>query len=809
MLISIDWIRDFTNVPNLPAKDIYSRFTLATAEVEDMTTVGEHLEKIVVAEILSFEKHPEADKLNLVTFKISDTDIRKVVCGASNVKVGIRIPYAPLGVKLPNGLLLEAKKIRGVLSEGMLCSEEELGFKDSSEGIMELPLDAPIGMNMLTYFEMKKDTILDIDNKSLTHRPDLWGHYGMAREFSAIFETPLQNRFDEAWSSGLKKHFTNDSSPIKVRFDGESAGLAYFGLSLSNLKGGESPEWLKARLKATGLRSINNIVDVSNYVMLELGMPLHIFDRDLITGNEVIIKKLDSEASFKTLDDVERKLEAGDTVISDSKGPLVLAGIMGGLNSGVSLQTKNIFIEVANWKAAMVRRTSTRLGLRSDSSQRFEKTLDSKLCERSMLRTLELLMEICPEAKVIGKLEYAGMDLASIPTLKIKTSLKKVNTVLGYALTEEKLLSIFHSLDFKTAKVSGDNDALLVTIPSYRSTKDIEQEADLIEEVGRIIGYDNIIPKSPLDGISPVKLTELQKVQRRVRDFMVLQGKSFEIMSYPLIGESLLKHVSWPVTTTSLKLVNSLSVDHNMMRPSLIPSLLDVCEKNIKHHDRFRFFEIGRSYLEDEKSFSRESLHVGAVFFDKEVNPFVEMVNVATNLLSSLNLNVELVEMNPKFENPLVPSSWIGVHPFEYQNIRVMGKLAGAIFSVHPLVLRNLKIKGHGTVFVFDLSIFENFTSKDKTKYKPLNKFPISCFDWTVVAETHTLASEVLNSCKKTKIKELKEVQILDVFESENKKFFTLRATLADEVQTMTSEVLKLAESALIDATSKAGFNLK
>ena len=805
MLISIDWIRDFTDVPNLPPKDLYTRFTLATAEVEDVKSIGEHLEKIVIAEILSFEKHPEADKLNLVTFTIGNNDVRKVVCGASNVKVGIKIPYAAVGVKLPNGLLLEPKKIRGVLSEGMLCSEEELGFKDESDGIMELPSDAPLGVNMLTYFKMKKDTIFDIDNKSLTHRPDLWGHFGMAREFSAIFETPLKNRFDKSWSEGLKKHFTADKSPISVRFDGDSAGLSYFGLSMKGVTVGESPEWLKARLTACGLRSINNIVDVSNYVMLELGMPLHIFDRDLISGPEVIIKKLPADTIFKTLDEVDRKLISGDTVIADSNGPLVLAGIMGGLNSGVSEKTINIFIEVANWKAAMVRRTSTRLGLRSDSSQRFEKTLDSNLTERTLLRTLELILELCPGSSVVGKPEYAGVDLSQTPVIEVTTSLKKIRTVLGTDLSEERLLSIFKSLDFKTEK-KGEN--LLVTVPSYRSTKDVEQEADLIEEIGRIIGYDNITPVSPLDGIRPVKLTELQKVQRRVRDFMVLQGKSFEIMSYPLIGESLLKKVSWP-KSTSLKLVNSLSQDHDLMRPSLIPSLLEVCETNAKNYDRYRFFEIGRSYNEDAKTFAKETLQLGAVFVDKDKNPYVDMVNTITNLLAGLNLSPEFVERNAKFENPLVPTEWIGNHPFEFQNIRVMGKFVGAVMSVHPLVLKNLKIKGHVTIALFDLSIFENFQAKDKTKYKPLSKFPISTFDWTVTANQETLASEVLAACKKVKLKELKDVQVLDVFANENKKFITVRATLADEAQTLTSEFLKQAEMALIDATTKAGFSLK
>jgi phenylalanyl-tRNA synthetase beta chain len=805
MLISIDWIRDFVTVPNLPAKDIYTRFTLATAEVEGIVTIDEHLEKIVIAEIISFEKHPEADKLNLVTFKISETDIRKVVCGASNVKVGLKIPFAPLGVKLPNGLLLEAKKIRGVLSEGMLCSEEELGFATESEGILELPSDAPLGVNMLTYFQKKKDTILDIDNKSLTHRPDLWGHFGMAREFSAMFEVPLTNRFTKEWKDNLVKKYTSDKSPVVPHFEGDNAGISYFGLSLNNVTVTESPAWLKSRLMACGLRSINNIVDISNYVMLELGMPLHIFDRDLISGPTVIIKQLSTPETFKTLDDIDRSLIAGDTVIADANGSLVLAGIMGGKNSGVSIASKNIFIEVANWKAAMVRRTSTRLGLRSDSSQRFEKTLDSHLTERTLLRTLELILELCPEAKVIGKAEYAGANLAETKPLQITTSLKKIKTVLGFDLTDERLKKILNALDFQTAD-SGSN--LIVTVPTYRSTKDIEFEADLIEEVGRIIGYDNILPVSPLDGIAPVKLTEMQKVQRRVRDFMVLQGKSFEVMSYPLIGESLLKKVSWP-TSTNLKLVNSLSQEHDLMRPSLIPSLLETTETNVKNFERARFFELGRAYSEDAANFSKENLHLGAAFYDKDKNPFVELTNVMGNLLSSLNLSYEFTERNSKFINPLVPTEWLGNHPFEFTNIKVMGKNCGAIFSVHPLILRNLKIKGHLTIALFDLSIFENFAAKDKTKYKPLSKFPSSSFDWTVVVGAEKSVAEVLIAAKKVKLKELQSVQILDIFPNESEKYVTIRAVLADDLATLNSELLKQAEIALIDATSKAGFNLK
>lgn len=563
MLISIDWIRDFVDIPNLPSKDIYTKFTLTTAEVEDVKTFNEHLEKIVVAEILSFEKHPEADKLNLVTFKISETDIRKVVCGASNVRVGIKVPFAALGVQLPSGLVLEAKKIRGVLSEGMLCSEEELGFAEDSAGLLELPNHSKIGTSILELYGLKKDTIFDIDNKSLTHRPDLWGHYGMAREFSAMYGSPLKNPFDESWISSIRSKFTNEKSPIIPKLLGDSACKSYWGLSIDGVTIQESPEWMKTRLISCGLRSINNIVDISNYVMLEFGTPLHIFDRNQINGDEVFIKLLDSNENFITLDGVERSLVSGDTVICDSTQALVLAGIMGGSHSGVNTSTSNVFIEVANWKASFIRKTSTRLGLRTDSSQRFEKALDGNLAERTLLRTVELILELCPGSRIVGKAEYAGEALKLNQSNIIPTSFEKIRSVLGCDITNEKIISILSSLDFKTVL---DNQLLKVYVPTYRSTKDIEQESDLIEEIGRVLGYDNITPTSPLDTIAPVKLTEIQKIQRRIRDFMVIQGMSFELMTYPLIGEDLLSRSMWANENT-LKLVNSLSLDHCIMRP--------------------------------------------------------------------------------------------------------------------------------------------------------------------------------------------------------------------------------------------------
>ncbi len=805
MLISIDWIKDFVSIPDLDIKTLGTKFTLATAEIEEIKTCGEIFEEIIVVEIVSFEKHPEADKLNLVTFKINDSETRRVVCGANNVKVGIKIPYARVGLSLPNGMTLEPKKIRGILSEGMLCSQEELGIPTTLDGIWELDSNTPVGTKMIDYLKLKKDIIIDVDNKSLTHRPDLWGHYGIAREFSAIFESKLSDRFNREWESKLLSIAENSSpSPIKIKFHGDSAGISYFGLSLSGVKVGNTPDWMKRRLEVTGLRSINSIVDISNYVMLELGLPLHIFDRKKIKGDTLTIQSLSSSAKFITLDDVERLLISGDTVISDSEGPLVLAGIMGGKSSGVSDETDEIFIEVANWKAANVRRTSTRLGLRTDSSQRYEKSLDSQLSLRTLLRTLELILELNPTAKVIGKIEYAGIPLNSFSPLKVTTSASRISNVLGKEISEDKVISILDYLGFKATKLSGA--ILELTVPSYRSTKDIENEQDIIEEIGRIIGYDNITPVSPLDGIAPVKLTQMQKLQRKIKNFLVYD-RFFEVMTYPLLGKDVLEKYKFK-NSEVLELFNSISSDYSIMRPSMIPSFLSALELNSKYQDRFKIFEIGRVYTPGV-NFSQESniLCIGA--YDRDSSAFVDLLNSSLSLLDSIGLSSEPVLPNPKFKSSVLPLDWEGIHPVEHRDFRIAGKMIASIFSVHPLLLSKLKIKGHFAFFMFDLTNIADLALKEKVKYKPLNKFPSSSFDWTVTADKDQYIGEIVKAAQKVRMKELDSIEVLDIFTQESKKYVTLRAVLADECGTLTTDFLKSAEASLIKATTDAGFELK
>lgn len=809
MLISLDWIRDFCNLDkSLTPQELGLKLTMGTAEVEGVETVNQFWKEVKTVEVTKIEPHPEADKLNLVSFKLNDQESFRVVCGAGNVRLGMKTVFAPIGTTLPIGFTLEPKKIRGVLSEGMLCSEEELGLSEKSAGIMDLPAETPVGVTLLTLWEKKEDVIFDIDNKSLTHRPDLWGHYGMAREFAALYETPLSNPYGKEWQDGLESFLKNGAnSPVRVSVEKDSSCKAYFGLSLDGVQVGESPAYIKDRLTAVGLRPINNIVDVSNYVMLELGMPLHIFDRKKIKGDKVKISSLKTNATFTTLDEVERSLVAGDTVISDSEKPLVLAGIMGGLNSGVDESTTEVFIEVANWDAARVRTTSTRLGLRTDSSMRYEKTLDSQLCYRTLLRTVELLKELCPSAKAVGGVEYDGENLKDFSPLKISISTQEISKTLGKEIPTQKVVSILESLDFGVQK---KDELLEIDVPSYRSTKDIECPADIIEEIGRMIGYDNISPEGPLVGVTPVRLSPLAQMKRQAQDFLSQHAKALEVTTYPMIGESLLKKCSWNNLNESLKLINSLSVEHDRMRDSLIPSFMEVAALNAKNFETFRFFEWGRVYLASEENFAQEKQVLGVCYYSKSQSPVLDLVNDIESLCRFLNIPMDFVDKHPKFKNEIVDEEWVGLHPYEFKNLRIMGKMKGAVLGVHPIVSKQFKMKGNLAMAFIDLSPFEKMAPKAKTSYKPLPKFPASRFDYTVTLSGNQSVEDIFGALKKVKGVGEVEHKIVDIYAPDNSERFVTMGTFIQNVEkTLTGEEIKTYEEKIINALEKENIFLK
>lgn len=803
MLISLNWIKDFVEIPNMPPKELASKFTLATAEVEDVIVKGESLRPVTVVEIKSLKPHPDSDKLNLVTFDIGNGTTKEVVCGAPNVRVGLKVPYAPIGTTLPNGMTLEPKKIRGILSDGMLCSETELGLGDGKSGLMELSSEAKPGTSLPDYLKMDSDVVLDVDNKSLTHRPDLWGYLGLAREFAAAHQVPLKNKFSADWEKTIEGSFSKDTSPVKLEVSEDSSCLAYYGLSIDGIKMKPTPDFIKNRLETVGLRSINLIVDISNYVMVELGMPNHIFDREKIHGGKVIIKRSGVDMKFKTLDETDRDLIALDTIIADTERPLVLAGLMGGLESGVTETTSKLFLEVANWEAPEVRKTSVRLGLRTDSSQRYEKTLDSNMCYRTLLRLVEMIKEHFPEAKVVGAPEkfVKANKLSQVVNLNI--SHQEIITSLGYKVEDSRIKSIFESLDFKVNLKDG---VFQVAVPTYRTTKDISCKADLIEEIGRMIGYDNIPAVSPMLPVHPVRLSPTKQFHRKIQDFLVQNSRSLEIMTYPLVGKDLLEKALWPDLSEKLVLVNALSVDQDRMRPSIIPSVIEKASQNQKNFEAFSFFELGRSYLDYEK----ERSHLVIAMYSREATRFVELENTVEKLLATLNVNFNFAPANDKFPSTVLPKSWQGIHPHEFMNVQIMGKFTGAIFTVHPLILKNYKMKGHLTLAVIDITDLESREMKDKTKYQPIPKFPSSSFDVTVVMDKEAPAASAVTALNVLKVKELKTKSIVSVFMiDELKKAVTVRTVFEDSEKTLTPETIKSLEQNIIQTLEKAGLYLR
>lgn len=803
MLISLNWIKDFVEIPDLPAKELGSLFTLSTAEVEDVIMKGDALKPILCVEIKSFKPHPDSDKLNLVTFDYGQGQLKEVVCGAPNVKVGLKVPYAPIGTTLPNGMTLEPKKIRGILSDGMLCSEVELGLGEGKSGLMELRSDVVPGTPLTTYLQIESDVILDVDNKSLTHRPDLWGYYGLAREFAAAHKKDLKNIFTVDWQKKIENQFNKAMNPVKVSVDKDSSCLAYYGLSLDIPKMGETPALIKSRLESVGLRSINLIVDISNYVMIELGIPNHVFDRSKIHGDKVIIKRLGIESTFKTLDEQARDLISSDTVICDSERPLVLAGIMGGLDSGVTSESTKLFLEVANWEAPEVRKTSVRLGLRTDSSQRYEKTLDSNLCYRTLLRLVEMISKECPGTSVVGMPEIflAEEKLSRPKTFSITHDL--ISKSLGMDIPKDRITDIFTRLDFKVEESSG---TFSVTVPTYRTTKDISVKADLIEEIGRMIGYDNIHPVSPMLAVKPIRLSPKKQFNRKIQSFLVQEAKSLEVMTYPLVGKDLLQKAMWPELNEKLVLVNSLSVEQDRMRPSLFPSAIEMASNNQKHFSEFSFFEIGRSYLDFEKE--RSHLVVGA--YSREKSRFVELENTVEKLLSLLNVNYNFSGKNEKFPNAVIPYQWAGIHPHEFVNIQVMGKFSGVINTVHPLVLKNFKMKGFLSLAVIDITDLESKEMKDKTKYVPISKFPSSSCDFTVVMDKDRAAGDAIQALSTLKNKEIKSKAIVAIFNiNDSQKAVSLRTVFEDSEKTLAPETIKDLEQKIVQALEKAGLPLR
>ncbi|MDG1950702.1 MAG: phenylalanine--tRNA ligase subunit beta, partial [bacterium] len=599
MLISKQWLNEFIDLPSdVSDEALANTLTLSTVEVEEVFDQAVALDKVVVGVIDAVAQHPNADRLRVCQVNVGDRAVQ-IVCGGSNVAEGMKV-----AVSLPGswvrwhgeGDLVEIKKtkLRGEESEGMICASGEIGLEqvEGDDEIRDLgAIDAAPGTPLADVLG-RTDVLFDIEHKSLTNRPDLMGHYGMAREIAALKRVTLKPYapVDVEAVSGMK---------VEVKVMDYKMCPRYMAVAVDGVTVGPSPEWLKNRLTACGVRSINNVVDVTNYVMLELGQPMHAFDAQLLGGDaaEIIVRPAKKGESITCLDEVEYKLDDEMLVIANKKEALAIAGVMGGLHSGITDSTTRIVFESANFMPTSVRKTSTKLGLRSESSARFEKALDPLMCEAGLRRAVELLKELSPGAKVASEVIDAHQGLP-VPDA-VELSLERIQSHLGVDVSLVDVNDILGRLGFV---VEGDKNNLRITPPTWRATKDVEIAEDVIEEVARIYGYEKITSTLPVFSVKPPVMDPVRLMMRAARHALADQSGAHEVYQYAFVKPETLTTLGFDLAS-HVKLSNPLASDRPYLQRSLISNLLELTVNNQRRFEEVKVFETSRVFQEGTDGF--------------------------------------------------------------------------------------------------------------------------------------------------------------------------------------------------------------
>lgn len=796
MKISFNWLKDLVSVPvKTTAEEVGSRLMLSTVELEGIEKKGEILDKIVVGEVRECAKHPNADRLSVTKVDIGSGKLLNIVCGAPNVAAGQKVAVALPGTVLPNGLKLERREVRGILSEGMICAEDEIGLGTLHEGIMVLPKAAGIGKKLSAIFPAK-DVIFEVDNKSLSNRPDLWGHYGMAREVAALFGQKLKKYEIKKISAPAKS-----SLKFEVRVQDKKLCPRYMGAAVTNIKIGPSPEWLRWRLESVGVRSINNIVDITNYVMLELGQPLHAFDFDKLEGaraKTIVVRSAKKGEAIDTLDGAQRKLEEGIIVIADAKNLIAIAGVMGGKNTEVDDQTTTIIFESANFDFASVRKTSTRLGLRTEASVRFEKGLDPNLAELGIRKALAMVLEIIPGAKLAGKV----IDIKNFKSVSpvIKISLEDIDKKIGQPIPATRTINILKGLGFGVTKAG---KVLNVKVPTWRAIKDVSIPEDLVEEVARIYGYENITGEMPLASIEPPQKNKSRFVERTVKNILFEGLEMTEVYGYSFVDEKVLRQAGFD-PAKHIKLKNSINKNLTHLRQSLIPGLISDISQNQHFFDKIRVFEIGTLFYPEagdygmdasgkEKLPQQDKSLAGMILEKGNETPFYEAKDAVVALLGALRIDYNLT--------PWAGGTPTWAHPERSLQINSGGKTLGIVAELNPDVQRKFGIKHRVGLFGINFDELIRLYSGEII-YRPVPKYPEIELDLAMVVPQKTVWADVLKNVFETDNRLIKEVRLLDVYEGKGvetgKKSLAFRVSYRSDERTLKLDEVKKIEGKIV-----------
>lgn len=779
MKLSLRWLSRHVDLSHLEPARILADLTMSTAEIEGVERFGEGLECLVVGHVRKREKHPDADKLSVCTVDLQDAGgVVQIVCGAPNVAAGQRVVVIRPGDTLPavgtkGPLKIKVGKIRGVESHGMICSEAELGLSEEADGIMVLPEDTKIGARFVDTAPVQ-DHVFEIDNKSINHRPDLWGHYGFARELAAIYGLELKPA-----ATPVELPADGESITVEIEDDARAACPRYCGLVIDGVTAGPSPDELRWQLAAVGQRAINLPVDLTNFVMLDLGQPMHAFDRRHVGDGPVRVRFAREGEKITTLDAQRRELQPTDLLICSGDRPEALAGVMGGEGTMVEADTTSLFLESANFHATTIRRTSMRLGLRTDASARFEKAQDPRSAELAVHAFLGLLQRYCPTARAAGPLsDPAGFPFEP-PVVELRRA--RLHTKLGHELGDEQVSAILASLQFG---VEVGDDGFAVAVPSFRATKDITAEDDLIEEVGRMFRYDNI-PERPLVGtVEPPPRNEELALSRRLVEGACFDLGCSEVYNYSFVPDGVVAACG-AADHAYARVKNPVAPEQARIRRHVMPSLLAALPQNLRTRPEVRLVEHGKGYhaeMRGEHGLPHEVRELAVVISRRDgEHPFGELREAVAALLRRSGYA------------PVMERAWHGkdqpwVHPSRAVAIDRDGSPVGYVAHLHPGIARAMDLPGSTAIACVDVRALL-VAGRSVGGYSPVPAFPPLPVDVALLVDETVQVAAVADFLRKVGRKLVRDVSLFEVYRGERlpagKKSLNFTVTLGAEDRTL------------------------
>lgn len=788
MFLSMNWIQDFVNLDGLDKVELIHKFSLSTAEVEnDIFFKGSDISGIVVAEIKSVENHPESKKLHLLKVDAGDSELTDVVCGAPNVRVGMKTAFAKVGAKIGE-ITIAPRPLAGFMSHGMCCSEAEIGISDDNSGIMDITEDVPNGTDIKEIFAID-DIVFEVDNKSLTNRPDLWGHYGIAREFAAIANRELKplDVVDLEQYNNLNKIDMKIEDPLCQR---------YSCLQVENIKRTVSPVNMRIRLFYCGMRGINFLADLTNYLMLEMGQPMHAFDSRKV--EKIRIKRFDKPFVFRTLDGVDRNIDENTLMICNDDTPVAIAGIMGGLDSEIVDDTTTLTLESATFDSVSIRKSTVRLAHRTDASMRYEKCLDPEMTVTAIARFVKLLQDCDSEIKVVSSLtdEYAFR----YDTVTLNFDKNFVNRYTGIEISNEEILKTLSNLGFKAEL---KNNEFTVVVPSWRATKDVTIKADIIEEITRIYGYDNFQIHTTRSPLYPVRLDTVKSDEDRIKDILVKKYNLHEVHSYVWAYNDELKAINIPVEN-NVKLANATNPNIETIRKSIIPTQLCQVKSNTSYASDFGIFDIGRVIDGvDENNFCVEKKKLAVTLFSKTKDVkdlYFELRDMLAIVCSDIKNQV------PSFKAKAPEHSY--EHPVNLNSVFVGDKEIGTIGIVHPVVGKKIDKKANIVFVEIDVTDF-SASEAVAIKYEEPSKFPPIDYDLSLEIPTGVLYDNLKECWVGLGTDILKNSKIVDTYDTETVHSITVRFEFSSNERTLSSAEVQEIMDKVIANLDKIGVKLR